>query len=276
MSQYAHPEVLIDVQWLAEHLDDSNLRILEVDMSPEPYKNAHIPGAVFWTIKDLNLPDWSLNLDPIAFEQLMSRSGITNETTVVAYSSYPGTGGWIFWLLKLFGHEKVKVLNGGYQQWQAAGYPLAKDLSVFAPTNYQAKLPDDSLRVRHQEVQTSLNKSDCVVLDVRTPQEYTGEVFFDKPPEPNQRSGHIPGALHIEHLLTLNEDGTFKSFKELQALYVNKEVTSDKKILTYCAIGARSAYVWFVLKYLLGYPHVFNYDGSWNQWSRLPHVAIEK
>ena len=123
MSQYAHPDVLIDVQWLADHLDDPNLRILEVDMSSETYKNAHLPGAVFWTTKDLQLPDGSINLEAIAFEQLMSRSGITHETTVVAYGSYPGTGGWIFWLLNLFGHHQVKVLNGGYQQWQAAGDP---------------------------------------------------------------------------------------------------------------------------------------------------------
>jgi thiosulfate/3-mercaptopyruvate sulfurtransferase len=164
--------------------------------------------------------------------------------------------------LKLFGHEKVKVFNGGYQKWQAEGYPLAKDLSTFAPTEYHAKAPDLSWRVFQEEVQTSIGKSGCILLDVRTSQEYSGEWFLSEPPQENQRSGHIPGALHMEHLLTLNEDGTFKSFEELQTLYASKSVTPDEEILTYCAIGARSGYVWFVLKYLLGYPKVRSYDGS--------------
>ncbi|MDJ0717178.1 MAG: rhodanese-like domain-containing protein [Prochloraceae cyanobacterium] len=202
MSQYAFPEVLIDIQWLAEHLQDPDLRIIEADMSPEAYQNAHIPGAIFWLItKDLMLPDLTLNLDKIAFEQLMSKSGITKETTVVAYGSYPGMGGLIFWFLKLFGHDKVKVLNGGYQKWKAEGYPLAEELSTFAPTEYRAKLPDRSLRAFSEEVQASIGKSDRVLLDVRTSQEYSGEWFFSEPPKENQRTGHIPGALHIEHLV---------------------------------------------------------------------------
>ncbi|MEC4816973.1 MAG: sulfurtransferase [Scytonema sp. PMC 1069.18] len=275
MGHYAHPEVLIDTQWLANHLHDSNIRVVEVDTSPEPYKDAHIPGAVFWNIfTDLLLPDLRINLDASAMEKLLSRSGITNETTVVAYGSYPGTGAWIFWLLKLFGHQDIRVLNGGHQKWMLEGRSVTAELSNFSPTQYHAKPLDASLRVLHEEVQASINRCDRVVLDVRTIQEYRGEHFMIKPPEETERAGHIPGSVHIEHTLMLNEDGTFKSFDELQTLYSSKGITSDKEVFPYCAIGGRSAYTWFVLKYLLGYPKVRNYDGSWNEWSRLPMASL--
>jgi thiosulfate/3-mercaptopyruvate sulfurtransferase len=277
MSQYAHPSVLVDTQWLANHLNDPNIRIIEVDISPKPYENAHIPGAVFWNLfRDLLLPDFKMNWDAIAFEKLMTRSGITNDTTVIAYGSYPATGAWIFWLLQVFGHTNVKVLNGGYQKWKSESRPLATELSTFPVTDYRARATDGSLRVLHDEVKASIGRSDGVLLDVRTLQEYSGEWFFDQPPKAGQLTGHIPGAVHLEHILTLNEDGTFKSFDELKNLYHSKGIIPEKEIFPYCAIGARSGYTWFVLKYLLGYPNVRNYDGSWNQWSRLPDVAIEK
>ena len=277
MMQYAHPEVLIDTQWLADHLNDTNVRIVEVDMSPEPYKDAHIPGAVFWNIfTDLLRPDLRINLDSTAIEKLLSRSGITKETTVVSYGSHPGTGAWMFWLLKLFGHSDIRVLNGGHRKWMIEGRPVVAELSNFAPTEYQAKPLETALRVLHKDVQDAIDHPQRVLLDVRTLQEYQGERFLDKPPEGAERAGHIPGAIHIEHLLTLNDDGTFKSFEELKTLYYSKGVTPDKDVFPYCAIGGRSAYAWFVLKYLLGYPNVRNYDGSWNEWSRLPDVPIEK
>lgn len=273
MSSYAHPEVLVDSQWLMEHLSDDKVRVIEVDTSPEPYKNAHIPGAVFWNImRDLLLPDLRLNLDTTAMEALLSRSGISNDTTVIAYGSYPGTGAWIFWLLKLFGHEDVRVLDGGHQKWVAENRPVSAEFATYPPTSYQAKTPDVSLRVLQPEVQASLGRTDCVLLDVRTVQEYSGEVFMMKPPEGTERAGHIPGAVHIEHLLTLNEDGTFKSKEALETLFRSQGITADKEVFPYCAIGGRSACVWFVLKYLLGYPKVRNYDGSWNEWSRIPSL----
>lgn len=276
MSDYAHPEFLVDSQWLMDHLSDTTVRVVEVDMSPAPYQNAHIPGAVFWNIlSDLLLPDLRINLDPTAIETLLSRSGISNDTLVVAYGSYPDTGAWIFWLLKLFGHERVRVLNGGYQKWLAEGRPVSTDLATYAPTAYQAKPPDASLRVLHPEIQASLERVDRVLLDVRTVQEYAGEVFMMKPPEGKERAGHLPGAVHIEHLLTLNEDGTFKSREALQGLFSSRDVTADKDVFPYCAIGGRSACVWFVLKYLLGYSKVRNYDGSWNEWSRFSDSLIE-
>lgn len=276
MTDYAHPEVLIDTQWLADHLNDSNLRIVEVDMNPQPYQEAHIPGAVFWNIwSDLLLPDFRMNFETIAIEKLLSHSGITNQNTVVAYGSNPGTGAWIFWLLKLFGHQDIRVLNGGYQKWLLEGRPLTAELLNFAPTPYCAKPLDASLRVLYGEVQASIDEPDQVVIDVRTIEEYRGEYFLIKPAEGEERAGHIPGSVHIEHLLTLNEDGTFKSFEELQRLYASKGITPDQEVFPYCAIGARSAYTWFVLKYLLGYPRVRNYDGSWNEWSRQPNALIE-
>lgn len=277
MSQYAHPEVLVDPQWLMAHLNDSNLRILEVDMSPDTYDHAHMPGAVFWHIgTELMTPDLSLNLEPKAFSALLARSGITANTTVVAYGSYPGTGAFMFWLFKLFGHQKVLVLNGGYSQWVAQGGPLASALSTCSTTQYQAQAPDASLRVLSAEVLASLERSDQVLLDVRTQAEYSGELYLMEPPKGDEVGGHIPGAVHLDHARTLSEDGTFKPADELHTLFQQYGITSDKEILPYCAIGGRSAYVWFVLKYLLGYPQVRNYDGSWHEWSRLSDAPIER
>ncbi|MEH1890779.1 MAG: rhodanese-like domain-containing protein [Nostoc sp.] len=227
MSQYADSSVLVDTQWLANHLNDPNVRIIEVDISLEPYKNAHIPSAVFWNIfTDLLLPDLKMNWDAQAFEKLMARSGITNDTTVIAYGSYPGTGAWIFWLLKVFGHENVRVLNGGYQKWKSEARPLATELSTSANTDYRAKTPDAHLRVLHNEVQASIGRSDHVLLDVRTLQEYCGEWFFNQPPKAGELTGHIPGAVHLEHILILNEDGTFKSFNDLKNLYNSHGITA--------------------------------------------------
>jgi thiosulfate/3-mercaptopyruvate sulfurtransferase len=276
MSEYAHPHALVDTQWLMDHLHDSAVRVVEVDTNPEISKDTHIPGAVFWNIfTDLLTPDLRMNLDPVHLEKLLSKSGISPETTVVAYGSNPATGGWIFWLLKTLGHEKVYVLNGGHQKWVAESRPLTAELSNFSPTEYKAKSADANLRVFPMEIQASLGKQDCVFLDVRTPQEYSGEIFMLKPPEENERGGHIPGAVNIENTLTMNEDGTFKSFQELETLYSRQGITPEQQIFPYCAIGARSASICFVLKYLLGYINVRNYDGSWNEWSRLVDAAIE-
>lgn len=277
MSQYAHPEVLIDTQWLANHLNDPQVRVVEVDTSPELYKNNHIPGAVFWNIfTDLLEPNLSINLDPTATEKLLSRSGIGNDTTVVAYGSYPGTGAWIFWLLKLFGHLDVRVLNGGHQKWLAEDRPISAELASFPLAQYRAQPLDNSLRVLPEEVLLAIGQSDRVLLDVRSLQEHSGSIFLMKPPEGIERAGHIPSSVHLEFIQTLNEDGTFKSFEQLQELYRRKGITPDKQIFPYCAIGGRSGYTWFVLKYLLGYPNVRNYDGSWNQWSRIPDALVEK
>lgn len=270
---YSHPDSLIETQWLAAHLNDFSVRIVEVDMSLEACENAHIPGAIF---SDLMTLDMSMNPDSGALSALLSKSGISPETTVVAYGSNPATSATIFWLLKQFGHDNVYVLNGGHQKWMAEGHPVTSALSNFEPVQYTASASCDlNYRILTADVQDLLNRSDTVILDVRTSAEYRGEIFMGKPPKGNERAGHIPGAAHLEHTLALNKDGTFKSAEALHSLYAQQGITKDKRIIPYCAVGARSGFVWYVLKYLLGYPKVQNYDGSWNQWSRLPNISIE-
>jgi thiosulfate/3-mercaptopyruvate sulfurtransferase len=269
MPNYACADVLVETQWLFEHLADENLRVIEADFSPEQCKNAHIAGAAFWSwLGDICKPDMSLNLDSDAVAQLLGRSGITEDSLVVAYGSNPATSGLIFWMLNLFGHKKVKVLNGGYQKWMAEGRPVSKEFTSVTPSLYQPKLPDPDLRVLQEEVRKVLRNHHYVLLDVRSQEEYDGKIFMMKPPVEGERAGHIPGAIHLPFEQTLNGDGTFKSFDELQMLFRNLGVTPDKTVFPYCAVGGRSGYMWFVLKYLLGYPDVRNYDGSWLEWSR--------
>ena len=274
MSQYAHPDVLVDTQWLVDHLDDPMVCIVELDMTPELY---HIPGAVYWNIfTDLMRPDLSMNLEPDTIGKLLSRSGISPETTVIGYGSSVCTGAILFWLLRMFGHDKVYVLDGGYQKWIAEDRPLVAEFSTFAPTQYQVSSPDTSLRVVQPEVQASLNRAECLLLDIRTVPEFRGEIFMEKPPEGKECGGHIPGAINVDYTQTLHDDETFKSYEELHTFFANQGITADKEVFPYCAVGGRSAFIWFVLKYLLGYPRVRNYDGSWNEWGQLPDVPIEQ
>lgn len=276
MREYAHPEVLIDTQWLVNHLDDPNIRVVEVDTTQQQYNEGHIPGAVFWNMfNDLLLSDLRINFATSALEKLLGCSGITNETTVIAYGSYPGTGAWVFWLLKVIGHDNVLVLNGGRRKWLLEDRPMTKEQPLVTPTDYRAKAPDISLRALYEDVYNAIERADCVLLDVRTHQEYTGQWFMNEPPSGTERAGHIPGAVHIDYQLTLNDDETFKSFDALQALYCSKGITPELEVIPYCAIGGRSGHIWFVLKYLLGFNKVTNYDGSWNEWSRLMNAPIE-
>ncbi|WGV28544.1 sulfurtransferase [Halotia branconii CENA392] len=280
MFKYAHLEALVNCQWVMNHLNDPKVRIIEADISPEAYNNAHIPNAVFWNIlSDLLLPDYRINFDTTAWEKLLARSGVSKDTTVITYGDYgdlPATGAWLFWLFKVFGHGNVRVLNGGRRKWLMEGLPLTSEAPVISPTSYQVSALDANLRIFHQQVQESIGKTDCVLVDVRTPQEYNGEWFMNEPPKATERAGHIPSAVSVFYGLALNDDGTFKSMEDLQALYGDKNITPEHQVITYCAIGGRSGHTWFVLKYLLGYPHVQNYDGSWNEWSRLANLPIEK
>jgi thiosulfate/3-mercaptopyruvate sulfurtransferase len=270
MSEYAHPEVLVDTQWLADHLHDPNVRIIELDMNPNPCNAGHIPGAIFWNMStDMLLPNFSMNLDTATWEKLLGNSGITNDTTVIGYGDFPAIGGLLFWLLKLFGHSDVRVLNGDRRKWVAENRPLTTESPTITPTQYHLQPPDPSLRAFIDDVR-NFNKSDTVLVDVRTLEEYNGELFMMQPPQGNQRAGHIPGAIHLFYELALNNDGTFKSYNQLQKLYGEHGITKDKQAIVYCAVGGRSAHTWFVLKYLLGYPNVRNYDGSWNEWSQIP------
>ncbi|BAY83181.1 rhodanese domain protein [Calothrix parasitica NIES-267] len=269
MSNYAHPEVLVDTQWLTEHLTDEKVCIVEVVTNPQAIPSQVIPGTVVWNpFIDLILPNFTVNFDKANIETLLSRSGITNDSTVIVYGELAGVGGWIFWLLKIFGHQDVRILDGGRNKWVAEKRPLASLENVANPTHYSAQEADGNLRVLFEDVRNSINQQDSVILDVRTPQEYSGEWFYDKPPENGERGGHIPSSVHIYYESALNEDGTLKPIEELRQMYESKGITANKKIIPYCAVGGRSAHTWFVLKYLLGYPNVRNYDGSWSEWSR--------
>lgn len=276
MNEYAHPEVIIDTQWLVNHLDDPNVRVVEVDIDQQQYNQGHIPGAVFWNIlNDLLLPSKRINFATNALEKVLGRSGITHDTTVIAYGTTAATGAWLFWLLKAMGHDNVLVLNGGRRKWLLENCPMTSEQTIVTPTDYQVKVPDVSLRAFYEDVYNAISRADCVLLDVRTHQEYSGQWYFNQPPSENERAGHIPSAVHIDYELALNEDETFKSFDQLQALYRSKGITQSLDVIPYCAVGGRSAHTWFVLKYLLGFNKVRNYDGSWNEWSQLLEAPIE-
>lgn len=275
MSDYAHPETLVNTEWLAKHINDPQVRIIEMDLSPEAYDRGHLSGAIFWNATAPFKPNFQVDFEPTAIEKLMAESGINNDTTVVAvHGGFAATSGLIFWLLKVFGHADVRILNGGRPKWIQDGYPVTEETTVIEPTNYRAKSPNNNLHIPLVAVKQSLNKSDRLILDVRTPQEYSGELFMMNPPTQNERGGHIPGAINLYYELAHNEDGTFKSAKQLQQIYSAQGVTPNKLIIPYCAVGARSGHTWFILKYLLGYPNVKNYDGSWNEWSRISDLPV--
>lgn len=275
MLQYNHPETLVNTQWLSEHLDAPNVRIVEMDLNSEAYEQGHLPGAIFWDAYALLKPDMTINFEPTAIQKLLANFGISNDTTVVAvHGSFAATSGLIFWLLKVFGHADVRILNGGRQKWLEDGYSLTTNKTTVQPANYHVQTVNHNLRVSLEEVKQLIDKSNSVILDARTPQEYSGEIFMTNPPTENERGGHIPSSVNLYYELAHNADGTFKSATELQEIYARQGITPNKLIIPYCAVGARSAHTWFILKYLLGYPNVKNYDGSWNEWSRVPDLPV--
>ena len=277
MLNYAHPETLVDTQWLSQHLDDPNVRIIEIDLNQESYDQGHIPGSIFWQAMKPFKSYFRVNFDPVAIAELLGNIGISNDTTVVAvHGGYIATSGFTFWLLKVFGHDHVCILNGGRKKWTMDGYDLTTEIKVPAKTKYQAKSPDYDLHISLAELQKSIEHKGCTLLDVRTPEEYAGEIFMMNPPTENERGGHIPGATNLYYELAHNDDDTFKSFQELKELYEKQDITAEQLIIPYCAVGGRSGHTWFILKYLLGYPNVKNYDGSWNEWSRIADLPIAK
>ncbi len=277
MSSYAYPEVLVSTQWVADHLNDSNVRLVEADVNTQAYDSGHIPGAVCWNVYgDILKSDLSL-IDQRALEALLSRSGIANDTMVVLYSNRNVPAAMAFWFLKIYGHDRLHLMNGGRQKWIDEGRLMTTATPAITPTAYVAKTLDASLRAHRNDVQESIGQADRVIVDVRNAQEYGGEMFWPAaPPQEGERAGHVPGAAHIPFELALNEDGTFKTVEELQALYIGQGVTADKEVITYCTVGGRSCHTWFVLKYLLGYPRAREYQASWYEWGRLPDAPVEK
>jgi thiosulfate/3-mercaptopyruvate sulfurtransferase len=279
MTAYAHPEMLVDTAWVAAHSSDPNVRLVEVDVDTAAYEEGHIPGAIAW--------NWTTELcDTVqrdiipkdAFEQLMMGSGVGNGTQVILYGDNNNWfAAWALWQMKIYGHQDVRLMNGGRKKWVAEGRELTKQVPEVTQTTYKAQAPDLSLRAFLPEVQQAMANKAAALVDVRSPKEYTGEILAPPGlPETCQRGGHIPGAKSIPWGEACNEDGTFKSANELQALYQGRGITADRPVVAYCRIGERSSHTWFVLKYLLGYPNVKNYDGSWTEWGNLVRAPVER
>ncbi len=280
MASYAHPEALVETDWVQQHLNDPKIRIAESDEDVLLYDVGHIPGAVKidWHV-DLQNTIVRDYIDRRGFEALLSSRGIANDTMVVFYGDKNNWWAtYAFWVFKLFGHERAAIMNGGRQKWVAENRPLNKDVPHYPTAKYVANERDDSrIRAFRDQVMRHVTAGNPLV-DVRSPQEFSGELLHmpGYPQEGALRGGHIPGAKNIPWAKAAREDGTFKSVEELEQLYKPLGVTPDKDVITYCRIGERSSHTWFVLQYLLGYNRVRNYDGSWTEWGNLVGAPIEK
>lgn len=278
---YAHPDALVSTQWVAGHRTDANIRIVESNEDILLYEQGHIPGAVQidW-VGDLNDKVRRDYLDRKGFSELMSRYGIANDTTVVFYGDKNNWWAtYAFWVFQLFGHTKAKLMDGGRAKWIAEGRELVKDKPSYAPADYKApERADYKIRAFRDQVLAHL-QAHLPLVDVRSPKEFSGELLHMEayPQEGALRGGHIPGARNVPWAQAAREDGTFKSAEELRAIYEQREgLSPDQNVITYCRIGERSSHTWFVLTYLLGYPNVRNYDGSWTEWGNLVNAPIEK
>jgi thiosulfate/3-mercaptopyruvate sulfurtransferase len=277
---YAHPEALVETSWVAEHLNDPKVRLVEVDVDTAAYDTGHISGAVGWNwqrdTQDTLVRDIP---DEAALEALLGRSGIGNDTTIVLYGD---NNNWFatyaFWLLKYYGHRDVRLMNGGRKKWLDEARPMTTELPQVEPEQYTARPPQNNLRALRPFVEETVANPGRALVDVRSPGEFSGELLAppNLPQEGAQRGGHIPGAVNIPWVQAVAEDGTFKPYADLQELYGSQGITADKEIVAYCRIGERSSHTWFALHYLLGYPHVRNYDGSWTEWGSAIGVPIAK
>ena len=276
---YTIPDVLVTTDWVAGHAMDTGVRVVEVDVDTAAYDQGHVPGAVGW--------NWTTELcDTLVrdivpankLETLLGESGIDNQTTVVLYGDNNNWfAAWAFWQLKVYGHEDVRIMDGGRKKWLAEGRDLSTDKPSIAAKTYKTKAPDVSLRAFLPEVQQASKSKSAALVDVRSPDEFTGKILAPPGlPETCQRGGHIPGAKSIPWGKNCNEDGTFKNFDELRELYSAQGITGDQPVIAYCRIGERSSLTWFALKHLLGFKDVKNYDGSWTEWGNLVGAPVEK
>jgi thiosulfate/3-mercaptopyruvate sulfurtransferase len=279
--EYAHPHVIVDTQWIYDHMNDPQVRIAEVDYNPATsYTIGHIPGAVLFDWKqDLNDQNKKDIISKEGCEDLLQRAGVNNDTILVLYGDYKNWfAAFAFWVFKYYGFNDVKLMNGARKKWFEEDRPVSLDVPSYPRGSFKASEPDNSIRVLIPYVKEILSSKDKILIDVRSPEEYSGKILVlpvyasEQPP----RGGHIPGAINIPWDWSVNEDGTFKSPEELRNIYNSMDVTNNKEVITYCRIGERSAYTWFVLKYLLGYPNVKNYEGSWAEWANTVGSPIEK
>jgi thiosulfate/3-mercaptopyruvate sulfurtransferase len=279
---YAHPEVLVDTEWVSNNPPNENRKIVEVDYDPENgYRKGHIDGStLIWWRRDINDPVTRDIVDKKQFEALMAKNGITPDSEVILYGDFNNWfAAFAFWVFKYYGHKDIKIMNGGRKKWELENRNYTTQEPQVPPTTYVSAPPDEGLRAYLYDVRRALDKDDTVMVDVRSPKEFTGEITAppEYPMEHAQRGGHIPGANNIPWLTAVNDaDGTFKSVEELKQNYEPKGVTPDKDVICYCRIGERSSHSWFVLKYLLGYSKVRNYDGSWTEWGNMIGNPVEK
>ena len=279
-AQYAHPDSLVDTQWVTDHLGKAGIVLAEVDVDTSAYDSGHIEGSLGWNWQtDLQntVTRELLTSDEVA--DLLGRSGISNDTTIVLYGDNNNWfAAWAFWFLRMYGHQDVKLMNGGRVKWVAEGRPITNDVPSPTAVSYSASAADSSLRALRDTVLQAASAGGTQLVDVRSPAEYSGEVIAPEnmPQEGAQRSGHIPGAASIPWLTTINDDGTFKSADELTGIYESKGIDGGTDVITYCRIGERSAHTWFALTQLLGFDNVSNYDGSWTEYGSLVGVPIEK
>jgi thiosulfate/3-mercaptopyruvate sulfurtransferase len=279
--EYAYPNILVSTQWINDHLNDLKIRIVEVDYIPATsYMLGHIPGAVLF--------DWNRDIidstkrDVISkevLEESLRRIGVNNDTTLIVYGDFKNWfAAFAFWIFKYYGVQDVRLMNGSRKKWFDENRPLSLDIPTYPRGNFKASDPDKSIRAFMNDVKEVLGSQDKILVDVRTNDEFNGKTLAptEYSTEYGQMRGHIPGAVNVPWSKMVNEDGTLKSAEELKRLYESLNVTPDKEVITYCGIGERASYTWFVLKYLLGYPNVKSYDGSWLEWGNTIGNPIEK